>query len=108
MNNEMENKNLPTAQEMSNDISWAFFWFPLPPPCCSVGVPFDWSGGVAVSSPLCSCTRSHPMSSCSQQWLGVLLWRLWRPSSRFGVVASWINSICNEKELLVKIKQQKH
>jgi hypothetical protein len=25
----------------------------------------------------------HPMSSCSQRWLGVLLWWWWRPCSRY-------------------------
>jgi len=93
-------KDLPTAQETSFDVAWAFFsfappsfhYFPFFPSLLHLPVASSllvhchsiWLGGsIGIVSLFCSCTHSHPMSSYLWWWFLVLGWWLCRALSWF-------------------------
>ena len=88
-----EEKNLPMTQETSNDVSWAFYSFGLPP---SHRLPSSHRSVVVLFGLVAVLMFSrrfvvagiHPMSSCSLRCLGVLPW-----SCEWLLLLSWCQFI---------------
>jgi len=78
----IKEKNLPTGQSDINDIPWAFS-FPSSSspssPCHPIVilVRCHWVWWRHCQLLFCSCSRSHPVNSCSWWWFWVVGWWLW-------------------------------